>query len=169
MKINRWFFAAVLTLFACHGGAVLANGQGQGAGPQGQGQGRAQGQTQGQGQERGKENDRVRQGGPGAKAAVTFSYGNSDRDFTRGWYRDNLSGLPPGLAKKDRLPPGLEKQLIARGTLPPGLRNKVYPVPSEFARRLTSPPPGYEHVFIGGHLVLLNRKTFLMLDVFPLF
>src|SRR6516225_149992 len=30
----------------------------------------------------------------------------------RGWYSTSENHLPPGLAKKDRLPPGLEKQLV---------------------------------------------------------
>ena len=35
------------------------------------------------------------------------------------------SGLPPGLAKRGDLPPGLEKQLRRNGTLPPGLQKKL--------------------------------------------
>src|SRR5579863_7473704 len=49
-------------------------------------------------------------------------YSDHDRDEMRGWYREHHDHLPPGLAKRDRLPPGLERQLIVRGTLPPGLR-----------------------------------------------
>ncbi len=36
-------------------------------------------------------------------------------------------GLPPGLAKRDRLPPGLEKHLLKHGSLPPGLQKKIDP------------------------------------------
>src|SRR5215470_14934501 len=43
------------------------------------------------------------------------------RQEIHGWYSENASHLPPGLAKRDRLPPGLEKQLVRNGTLPPGL------------------------------------------------
>jgi Ni/Co efflux regulator RcnB len=32
-------------------------------------------------------------------------------------------------------------------------------------RRLPPPPRDYEHVLIGGHVVLLNRKTFFVLSV----
>src|SRR5262249_15083464 len=49
----------------------------------------------------------------------------------RGWYSENEGHLPPGLAKKDRLPPGLEKQLVRNGTLPPGLQKRLYPAPVE--------------------------------------
>src|SRR5262249_678727 len=34
-------------------------------------------------------------------------------------------GLPPGLAKKNKLPPGLQKQLDKNGKLPPGLQKRL--------------------------------------------
>jgi hypothetical protein len=64
------------------------------------------------------------------------------------------------LAKRDRLPPGLERQLVVRGTLPPGLQKKMQPCPPDLERMLPTPPPNYAHVVIGGNLVLLNRANF---------
>ena len=84
----------------------------------------------------------------------------------RNWYSQSQGHLPPGLAKKDRLPPGLEKQLVRNGTLPPGLQKRFYPAPVELERRLPPPPPDCAHVLISGHIVLLNRKTNLIVDVF---
>jgi Ni/Co efflux regulator RcnB len=95
-------------------------------------------------------------------------YSVHDRDEMRGWYREHHDHLPPGLAKRDRLPPGLERQLVVRGTLPPGLRAKIQRVPEDFERRLPPPPPQCEHVFIGGHVVLLNRASFQIVDVIRL-
>jgi len=43
------------------------------------------------------------------------------------WQYAGREGLPPGLAKRDRLPPGLEKHLLKHGSLPPGLQKKVGP------------------------------------------
>ena len=40
-------------------------------------------------------------------------------------YYGRPAGLPPGLAKKDRLPPGIEKHLLERGSLTPGLQKKI--------------------------------------------
>ena len=94
-------------------------------------------------------------------------YKDHDREI-RGWYDEHHDRLPPGLAKKDQLPPGLEKQLVERGTLPPGLRKKIEPCPEDLERHLPPPPPDYEHVVIGGHLVLLNRRTYVVADVFHL-
>ena len=94
------------------------------------------------------------------------NYDDHDRDEMRAWYRDHRDNLPPGLAKRDRLPPGLERQLEARGTLPPGLRRKMHRCPDDLDRRLPPPPPDCRHELIGGHVVLVNVKTFAVVDVF---
>ncbi len=89
-------------------------------------------------------------------------------DQVRGWYREHHEHLPPGLAKRDRLPPGLERQLVVRGTLPLGLQRKMQPCPPDLERMLPPPPPNYAHVVIGGNLVLLNRANFQIADVFQI-
>jgi hypothetical protein len=96
-------------------------------------------------------------------------YSQRDRDWMHTWYRDHRGELPPGLAKRDELPPGLARQLRVRGTLPPGLMRKIHPVPEVFVSHLPPPPPDCEHVLIGGNIVLLNRKTHLVLDIFAVF
>jgi Ni/Co efflux regulator RcnB len=95
-------------------------------------------------------------------------YSDHDRDYMRSWYHDHDRDdhLPPGLAKRDQLPPGLERQLRVRGTLPPGLRKRMLPCPEEMERQLPPPPPGCAHVIIGGHVVLVNRSSYVVLDVF---
>jgi hypothetical protein len=99
--------------------------------------------------------------------------GDEDRGYYRdhgrelhAWYRAHYNNLPPGLAKRDRLPPGLERQLVVRGTLPPGLRRQMHPCPDEIEQYLPPAPAGYMHTVIGGHVVLVNRRTFFVLDVF---
>jgi hypothetical protein len=91
-------------------------------------------------------------------------YADHDGDI-RGWYRAHYDHLPPGLAKRDHLPPGLERQLIVNGTLPPGLRKKMQPCPREL-EVMVPPPPNYAHVVIGGNLVLYNRASYQIADVF---
>jgi hypothetical protein len=93
-------------------------------------------------------------------------YDSRERETILAWYHEQGSNLPPGLAGKDRLPPGLEKQLQRRGTLPPGLQKKIQPCPPELERRLPPPPDGYSHTVISGHIVLVNRHTYAVLDVF---
>src|SRR5260370_40348646 len=93
-------------------------------------------------------------------------YKDHDREVIRGWYGEHQDNLPPGLAKKDRLPPGLEKQLARRGTLPPGLQKRLQPCPEELERQLPPPPPDCAHVVIGGPLRPLNRRTNVVVDIF---
>src|ERR1700758_4218027 len=92
-------------------------------------------------------------------------YADHDRDI-RDWYRGHYDRLPPGLAKRDHLPPGLERQLVVSGTLPPGLQKKMQPCPRELEVMLPPPPPNYVHVVIGGNLVMYNRATLQIADVF---
>lgn len=92
-------------------------------------------------------------------------YRDHDRDI-HNWYRAHYSHLPPGLATRDRLSPGLERQLIVNGTLPPGLRGRMQPCPRELEVMLPPPPPNYVHVVVGGNLVLYNRANFQIADVF---
>ena len=93
-------------------------------------------------------------------------YNQHDQEEFHSWYLHNENHLPPGLAKKDHLPPGLEKQLVRRGTLPPGLQKKIEPCPREVERMLPPPPPDCANVVIGGHIVLLNQRTHIVVDIF---
>jgi hypothetical protein len=95
-----------------------------------------------------------------------YGFAGNDRDEIRGWYAQNYRHLPPGLAKKDRLPPGLEKQLVIRGTFSPDLERQVYAVPEDLDRRLPPPPPDCERVVVGGHIVLRNRSSKVIIDIF---
>jgi hypothetical protein len=92
-------------------------------------------------------------------------YVDHDRDI-RAWYHDHYRHLPPGLAKRDRLPPGLERQLVVHGYLPVELRERMQPCPHELEVMLPPAAPGFAHVFIGGSLVLVNRANFQVADVF---
>ena len=62
--------------------------------------------------------------------------------------------------------PELERQLVVRGVLPVELRGRMYPCPPELEHQLPPPPPDCAHVFIGGHVVLVNRVSFQIVDVF---
>src|SRR4051794_30933080 len=116
-----------------------------------------------------RDQDRDRDHGHGHSERHGHAYGREkyrdhDRDI-HSWYRAHYAHLPPGLAKRDRLPPGLERQLIVNGTLPPGLRTNMHPCPRELEVMLPPPPPNYVHVVIGGNLVMYNRATFQIGDI----
>ena len=145
MKASQFISTALLGMLLLSGSPAFA-------------QGNSQGHGHGKGHDKQHDND--------DRDDHDASHYNYHKQAIRGWYSENENHLPPGLAKKDRLPPGLEKQLVRNGTLPPGLRKRFYPAPVELERRLPPPPPDCAHVLISGHIVLLNRKTNLIVDVF---
>lgn len=121
------------------------------------------------------------QGNDGGKAAqriVERIFSEAERAVIEEYYRtrhaDDVKksksgkgkgreGLPPGLAKKDRLPPGLEKQLRRNGTLPPGLvRNDL---PLSLQNKLYPPHKGTKRILVGRDIVLIDTKTDLILDI----
>lgn len=153
MRRSNWLFAGALAILLA--GALPAFAQGNGRG-------------RGRGHNKNNDDDAVQsdRGDHGDRDRAEFRYYSDDRDEIHDWYLHHERNLPPGLAKKDRLPPGLERQLIVRGHLPPGLQKKIEPAPVELVRELPPPPPDCRHVVIGGHLVLLNTRTMVIEDVF---
>lgn len=67
--------------------------------------------------------------------------------------------LPPGLAKRDSLPPGLRNQLRERGTLPPGLQKRLVPVPEALVTRLPAVPSYYTRYFAGDDFIVVDTRT----------
>ena len=90
-----------------------------------------------------------------------------ERTVIKNWFANpqNLKGLPPGLAKRDKLPPGLERQLRERGKLPPGLQKKIQPLPPELEKQLRILPTGWRRVVIAGNVVMMNEKTAVVYDI----
>lgn len=90
-----------------------------------------------------------------------------DRRVIRSCMLDSRGNLPPGLAKKDRLPPGLERQLQRNGTLPPGLQKRIRPLPLACEERLPRLPRTIERVILNRHILLLESQN-RILDLFNL-
>lgn len=141
MKSYRSVFAVLLGLTLFCGAPTFSQGNGNGHG-----------------------NGHNKHKGEDADDREDYHYTHREKEI-RGWYVENEGSLPPGLAKKDHLPPGLEKHLVRNGTLPPGLQKKVHQCPVDLERRLPPPPPECAHVLVGGHIVLLNRRTNIVVDV----
>jgi len=97
---------------------------------------------------------------------VKVAFGDSDRQLIHDYYghkKIKRKGLPPGLAKKGKLPPGLQKQLKKKGKLPPGLAKRN--LPFDLENRLTPIPRGYVRLKVGGDIVLMNEKTEVIVDI----
>lgn len=126
------------------------------AGAQGQGRGRG-----GQQPPQPTAGDKVREVLPPSEPVFT----TQERTVITNWFTRNRSGLPPGLAKRDTLPPGLEKQLRQKGTLPPGLQKMIQPLPVALESQLTKLPTGYRRVVIAGNVIVMNPTTGLIYDI----
>ena len=72
-------------------------------------------------------------------------------------------GLPPGLAKRDALPPGLAKHLEKYGTLPPGL--EVRGLPEALSKQLPNPGAGRKRVVVDDDILLIETQTGRILDI----
>ena len=83
-------------------------------------------------------------------------FSDRDRQIIGDCFVNDRAGLPPGLAKKDRLPPGLERQLQRNGTLPPGLQKRVQPLPGSCVSRLPRLPRDWARVVLSGRIILLD-------------
>ncbi|NIO15880.1 MAG: hypothetical protein GTN70_02585 [Deltaproteobacteria bacterium] len=94
---------------------------------------------------------------------VVMVFNEEDSRLIRQYYRTHLKALPPGLAKKRRLPPGLERQIVRNGKLPPGLSEK--PIPASLERELSPLPDGYIRIRVGADVVLLDERTRVVMDV----
>lgn len=72
-------------------------------------------------------------------------------------------GLPPGLAKRDTLPPGLQKQLEKNGRLPVGLAKRD--LPDDLASKLPKRDSSQEVTVVDNDVVLIDKATGVILDV----
>jgi hypothetical protein len=90
-----------------------------------------------------------------------------DRDGYARIVRDyqHAGSLPPGLAKREALPPGLRNQLRERGELPPGLQQRLIVVPVSLDRRLPPVPPYYRRYFAGDDLIVVDTRTNLIAGI----
>lgn len=97
----------------------------------------------------------------------TVRFSGHDQQIIHDYFRDQKSNLPPGLAKREHLPPGLQKHLERDGTLPPGLQKRLQPFPEELERRLTRLPVDCycDRRVIGVDVIIVNRRTQKILDI----
>ncbi|MDX1384842.1 MAG: hypothetical protein R3190_14410 [Thermoanaerobaculia bacterium] len=121
----------------------------------------------GQGKDKGK--GKGKKGGSDVEisAAVSFTFGDADIREIRAWFGDpaHVDGLPPGLAKREQLPPGLERQLVRNGTLPPGLEKKLHRLPRSLRRRIAEPPDGVRLLYRHDRVLAVHVKSSKILDI----
>lgn len=99
---------------------------------------------------------------------LEIAFSERDRERIRNYYkhehhRRKSEKMPPGLAKRQHLPPGLQRHITKHGQLPPGLQGRS--LPHELDRELSPLPKGFVRVKIGADIVLLDERTRVAVDV----
>ncbi len=147
----RWLYAASVALLALTSTSALAQGRGHG-----RGHGDDRGMPPGQAKKAEREDAR---------------FGDQDRQYAQNWYyhenRGDRDRLPPGLRDRDRLPPGIERQLRPGWVIDRDYRPQLYPVPVVLVRRFAPAPVGYQYVFFGGRILLVD-PGFRVVDMLQL-
>lgn len=119
------------------------------------------------GQGRGRSQGGSSAGNTPSASASAGGFGKDEARIIIDWFHDpkNLSGLPPGLAKREQLPPGLQRQLARNGKLPPGLEQKIQPLPPVLVAKLPPLPDHRTIVVLGGNVILMDRTTSIIVDI----
>ena len=97
------------------------------------------------------------------RAAIIFN--DADRRKINQYFdkKHKSKTLPPGLAKKDELPPGLRQHIEKYRELPPGIEGRKLPL--ELERKLSHLPPDYIRLQVEGDILLVHGRTRYVLDV----
>jgi hypothetical protein len=103
--------------------------------------------------------------GRSPRGSVEVIFSEQDGEIIEEYVSEHGTGLPPGLARKDRLPPGLERQLRRNGRLPPGLQKRLSPFPHALEAQLGRLPRGHRRVFLGKRALILTAANVIM-DIF---
>ena len=94
---------------------------------------------------------------------VRVVFSDHDRTIIRDYYRSDYRGLPPGLAKQGKIPPGHAYKLQRHQGIPPGVTWEY--LPADVERRLSRLPDGYVRIVIGNDVAILHTRTRVVLDV----
>jgi hypothetical protein len=85
--------------------------------------------------------------------------GNGNKKNKKQKHKD----IPPGIAKKGTLPPGIYKQLVRNGQIPPEVHYQ--PLPPDLIVQLPPLAPDYRYVIADDRVMLIQAATNVIMDV----
>lgn len=90
---------------------------------------------------------------------VRVAFTDHDRMIIRDYYRS----LPPGLAKKGKIPPGHAYKMRRNHGVPPDVAWEY--LPADVERGLSRLPDGYARIVIGVDVAIMNTRTRVVVDL----
>ena len=94
---------------------------------------------------------------------VRVVFSDRDRVIIRDYYRSDYRRLPPGLAKKGKVPPGHAFKMQRQQSLPPDIRWAHLPATIE--TRLSRLPDGYVRIIVGADIAIMHTRTRVIVDL----
>ncbi len=104
----------------------------------------------------GKNNGNRGDGPAASSAPAALLFPTGDRQVISNYFLRNSGYLAD-------LPPGLRRQLVTRGHLPPGIARKV--LPAGLSRQLSALPAGYDRMIVGPDVLLVQIATGIIVDI----
>lgn len=100
-----------------------------------------------------------------ASAGINVTFSDAEVRIISAWYDDHGSSKKGkhGKDKRDRLPPGIAKNLARGKPLPPGIA--MQSLPYDLRHHLPAPPAGYERIIVDGKVLLVEVATRVIHDV----
>lgn len=96
---------------------------------------------------------------------------SEEREIIERYFKANPSAakrLPPGLAKKNKLPPGWQKKMARGEVVPDDVWRHRVQLPQDVVRKLPPNPPGTVIVRVDDKVVRVIENTREILDIFGL-
>lgn len=94
---------------------------------------------------------------------VRVVFSDHDRVLIRDFYGPPPRGLPPGLAKQGKVPPGHAWRMRHHAPIPPDVAWRQ--LPYDLERRLARLPDGYVRVIVGTDIGIMNVRTRVVVDL----
>jgi hypothetical protein len=94
---------------------------------------------------------------------VRIVFSDRDRVLIRDYYGPPYRGLPPGLAKKGKVPPGHAWRMQRQAPIPAEVAWR--PLPYDLDHRLSRLPDGYVRVIVGADIGIMNVRTRVVVDL----
>ena len=98
-----------------------------------------------------------------ANKVYVWEHSPEGQSYKKSKHKHKHKSLPPGLAKKGKLPPGIAKQLARNNRLPPGLEYR--PLPPDLIVQLPPLQVGYQYRIVDNRVLLVQAASNLILDV----